>query len=81
MTRLQAATYANGHDTKIINSNIIVCSLTREYQTTEQAAGWKNVKGWRRIKIQALKLTDDSSGLKQNAMIDKIIEIIKGEMK
>jgi len=32
-------------------------------------------------KIQSLKLSDDSSGLKQNAMIDKIIEIIKGEMK
>jgi hypothetical protein len=23
--------------------------LTREYQTTEQAEGWKNVKGWRRL--------------------------------
>ena len=32
-------------------------------------------------KIKALKLPDDSSGLKQNAMIDKMIEIIKEEIK
>ncbi len=31
-------------------------------------------------KIQALKLADDSSGLKQNAMIDKVLEIIKEEI-
>ena len=32
-------------------------------------------------KIQSLKLSDDSSGLKQNAMIDKVLEIIKEEIK
>ena len=31
--------------------------------------------------IEALKLKDDSSGLKQNAVIDKVIEIIKEEIK
>ena len=32
-------------------------------------------------KIKALKLPDDSSGLKQNAVIDKVLEIIKEEIK
>jgi hypothetical protein len=32
-------------------------------------------------KIQSLKLSDDSSGLKQNAVIDKVLEIIKSSFE
>ena len=32
-------------------------------------------------KIEALKLEDDRTGLKQNALLDKVIEILKEEMK